>query len=326
MKSLSFFLLTIAVIVAVQFIDISEKTEARNKNKYTIVIHGGAGVISKSIPEDVKKEYINSLSEALKIGRKILADGGTSLDAVEKVINYLENDPKFNAGRGAVFTSQGTHELDASIMNGKDLSCGAVAGVKHVKNPISLARLVMEKSPHVLFAGQGADDFAIRMHVELVPNDYFDTPNRFEQLLKYKIKPSEKHGTVGCVALDSKGNLAAGTSTGGMTNKMPGRVGDSPLINAGTYANNKTCAVSATGTGELFIRNTVAFNVSALMEYKGMSLKDAADEMIHKRLKAGDGGIIAVDKDGNYAAPFNTQGMFRGVAKSDGTFEIKIWE
>lgn len=296
-------------------------------NKYTIVIHGGAGTISKDIPDSVKEAYLNSLKKALKIGKDILAKGGTSLDAVEKVINYFENDPKFNAGIGAVYTSAGTHEMDAAIMDGRDLSCGAVAGVEHIPHPISLARLVMEKSPHVLLAYQGAEKFAESMGIKLVPQSYFDTPERLKQLQDYKKKLEEgKHGTVGCVALDEYGNLAAGTSTGGMTNKLPGRIGDSPLIGDGTYANNKTCAVSCTGWGEKFIKHTVAFNVSALMEYKGMTLKQAADDMIYKQLDPNDGGLIAVDKKGNYEMPFSSSGMFRGVATSKGTFEVKIWK
>lgn len=304
----------------------SKTAASKEKNKYTIVLHGGAGTISKSLPDSIKEGYIESLKIALQIGKNILENGGTSLDAVESVVKYLEDDEKFNAGKGAVYTSEGTHELDASIMNGKDLSSGAVTVVKHVKNPIILARKVMERTPHILFAGLGADKLAEEFHLETVPNNYFDTKKRFEQWQKSKNKTEVKHGTVGCVALDENGNLAAATSTGGLTDKMPGRVGDSPLINAGTYANNKTCAVSCTGTGELFIKNTIAFNVSALMEYKNYSLKEAADDMIYKRLKPGDGGLIAVDKEGNYSTPFNTEGMFRGVANSDGIFEVKIWK
>ncbi len=295
----------------------------QTKKNYTIVIHGGAGTFDKSFNDSLKNEYMNSLKEALSIGQKILENGGRSIDAVEKVINYLEDDPKFNAGKGAVFTSEGKHELDASIMNGKDLSCGAVAGVKHIKNPVSLARLVMEKTKHVLLCGEGADDFGKQMNVDYVENKYFDTPGRLEQFEKIK---NSKHGTVGCVALDKFGNLAAGTSTGGTGYKMPGRVGDSPIIGAGTYANNKTCAVSCTGEGELFIKNNIAFNVSALMDYKNMSLKDAADELIYKTLGENTGGLISVDKDGNFAMPFNTNGMLRGVANSKGLFEVKVWQ
>lgn len=323
MKSIILTVISLLIIAGTFFIDLpGEKDAEPVHGKYTIVIHGGAGTIDKSMPDSIKREYVKSLSEALTIGKEILEKGGKSLDAVEQVIRYFDDDPKFNTGKGAVYTSEGTHELDASIMDGSNLSTGAVTLIKHVKHPISLARLVMEKTRHVLLGGEGAEKFAEKMGIELVPNSYFDTEIRYQQLLKTK----EKTETVGCVALDKYGNLAAGTSTGGLTNKMAGRIGDSPLINAGTYANNKTCAVSGTGTGEEFIRNTVAYNVSALMEFKGMTLKDAANEVVFNILKKDDGGIIAVDKDGNYAAPFNTLGMYRGVATSDGVFEIKIWE
>jgi beta-aspartyl-peptidase (threonine type) len=296
-------------------------------DRYVIVIHGGAGTISESMPDSIKQEYYSSLKKALEIGKGILVNGGSSLDAVENVLRYFEEDPKFNAGIGAVYTSAGTHELDASIMDGRDLSCGAVAGIEHIAHPISLARLVMEKTPHVLLAYNGAEEFAKKMGVKLVPNSYFDTPERKKQLEEYIKKTKESgHGTTGCVALDEYGNLAAGTSTGGMTGKMPGRIGDSPLIGDGTYADNKTCAVSGTGWGEKFIKHTVAFNISALMAYKSLSLKDAVNEVIYKVLQPDDGGVIAVDKEGNYAMEFNTSGMFRGVATSDGTFEVKIWK
>lgn len=302
--------------------DDNRNTKPEPSSKYTIILHGGAGNITKDLPEEEKQEYINSLTQALKIGIEILEKGGTSLDAVEKVVRFLEDDPNFNAGKGAVYTSAGTHELDASIMDGRDLSSGAVTLITTIKNPISLARLVMDSTNHVLLGGEGAEEFAKEMNVEIVPNSYFDTPERLKQFKKIK----NKSGTVGCVALDAYGNLAAATSTGGLSNKMSGRIGDSPLINAGTYANNKTCAVSGTGTGELFIANTVAFNISALMEYKNYTLKEAADDMIHKRLKPGDGGIIAVDKDGNFISAYNTIGMFRATANSEGIFEVKIWE
>jgi L-asparaginase / beta-aspartyl-peptidase len=310
------------LIISFSFSTLSYSQEVK-KATYTIVIHGGAGTFDKSFNDSLKEEYMNSLKEALAIGQKILENGGKSIDAVEKVVNYLENDPKFNAGKGAVFTSAGTHELDASIMDGKDLSCGAVAGVKHIKNPVSLARLVMENTKHVLLCGMGADEFGKQMKVDYVDNQYFDTPRRLEQYEKTK---KSKHGTVGCVALDTYGNLAAATSTGGTGYKMPGRVGDSPIIGAGTYADNSTCAVSCTGEGELFIKNAIAFNVSALMKYKKMSLKDAADELIYKTLNSGTGGFISVDKDGNYATPFNTNGMLRGVANSRGVFEVAVWK
>jgi beta-aspartyl-peptidase (threonine type) len=294
---------------------------------YTIVIHAGAGTIDQSMPDSVKQEYLKSLARALQIGKDILADGGTSLDAVEKVLDYFEIDPKFNAGIGSVYDSEGIHEMDASIMDGRDLSCGGVAGVQHIPHPISLARLVMEKTSHILLAGEGAEKFAEKMGIKLVPSSYFDTPERYRQWQDYKKRLEKgKHGTVGCVARDTYGNLAAGTSTGGTTDKMPGRIGDSPLIGDGTYANNKTCAVSCTGWGEKFIKNTVAFNVSALMEYEGMTLVRAADEMVYNRLQPDDGGLIAVDNKGNYAMPFNSPGMFRGVAASSGIFEVKIWK
>ena len=311
---ISFFFLTFTIL--------SYSQEAK-KTKYTIVIHGGAGTFDKSFNDSLKNEYLNSLKKALSIGQKILENGGKSIDAVEKVINYFENNPKFNAGKGAVFTSAGTHELDASIMNGKDLSCGAVAGVKHIENPVSLARLVMEKTKHIMLCGAGADAFGKKMDVSYVKNSYFDTPRRLRQYEEIK---NSKHGTVGCVALDTYGNLAAATSTGGTGYKMPGRVGDSPIIGAGTYANNKTCAVSCTGEGELFIKNNIAFNLSALMEYKNMSLKDAANELIYTTLDKNTGGLISVDKDGNYTMPFNTNGMLRGVANSEGLFEVEVWK
>jgi len=292
--------------------------------KYTIVIHGGAGYMSPEISDDVKNSYLQSLHHALKIGKMILESGGTSLDAVEQVIRFLEDDSLFNAGRGAVFTSAGVNEMDASIMNGKDLSSGAVTGVTIIKNPISLARLVMEKTNHVLLSGQGANDFGRQMNVDIVDPDYFRVEKRYQQW-KRKMEKEVK-GTVGCVALDKSGNIAAATSTGGLTGKMPGRVGDSPLINAGTYADNNTCGVSGTGTGELFIKYTIAYRVSALMEFKGNSLKQAAEDVVFNILPEGSGGIIAVDKNGNYALVFNTPSMLRGVANSDGVFEVNIWK
>jgi beta-aspartyl-peptidase (threonine type) len=324
MKNIALAVISLLIIISTFFISLPGNKESPPANeKYTIVIHGGAGTISKSIPDSLRDGYLKSLSEALNIGKKILETGGTSIDAVEQVVRFLEDNPKFNAGKGAVYTSEGTHELDASIMDGSDLSAGAVTLIKKVRNPVSLARLVMEKTPHILLGGTGAEKFAGDNGLEIVDNTYFDTEIRHKQLINAKDKVK---GTVGCVALDKNGNLAAATSTGGLTNKMIGRIGDSPLINAGTYANNKTCAVSGTGTGEEFIRHTVAYNVSALMEFKGMTLKDAADEVVFNILKEGDGGVITVDKDGNYAMPFSTLGMYRGVATSDGLFEVKIWE
>ena len=296
--------------------------------KWAIAIHGGAGTIPKTLPEAEKQQYLKSLSAALEIGRDALRQGGTSLDAVEKVVRFLEDDPLFNAGKGAVYTNEGTHELDAAIMDGRDLSCGSVASLKTVKNPISLARMVKEKSPHVFMVGAGAEKFAEEMKVERVPNTYFDTPKRYEQwqAAVKKEKEEKDKDTVGAVALDIHGNLAAATSTGGMTNKRFGRLGDVPVIGAGTYANNRTCAVSATGYGEEFIKHTVAHDISALMEYAGLTLQQAADRVIHQKLKPGDGGVIGVARDGSIALVFNSEGMYRGAADSSGRFEVKIWE
>jgi len=300
---------------------------AQTTGKYVLVIHGGAGGMDENLPASLKQEYLSSLNKALEIGEKILSNNGTSLDAVEKVINYLEDNPLFNAGKGAVLTAEGIAEMDAAIMNGKDLSCGSVTGLKTIKNPISLARAVMEKSDHVFLACEGAEKFAKEVGFKSVNPKYFLTENRYDKWLKEKNEiKKKKKGTVGAVALDKFGNLAAATSTGGMSMKKHGRVGDVPVIGAGTYANNKTCAVSCTGWGEKFIRNTVAFNVSAMMEYKGMSLNDAANEMINNRLSPNDGGLIAVDKDGNFTLQYNTKSMLRGFVTSEGKREVKIWE
>ena len=318
--SISIFLI---VCFFISFFSFQSFAQSENE-KYTIVIHGGAGYMSPEISDDVKNAYLNSLRDALEIGKMILQSGGTSLDAVEQVIRILEDDSLFNAGRGAVFTAAGANEMDASIMNGKDLSSGAVTGVTIIKNPISLARLVMEKTNHVLLSGQGANDFGKQMNVDIVDPNYFRVEKRYRSWKKKMEK--EVKGTVGCVAMDKFGNIATATSTGGLTGKMPGRVGDSPLINAGTYADNNTCGVSGTGTGELFIKYTIAYRVSVLMEFKGYSLKQAAEEVVFNILPKGSGGIIAVDKNGNYELVFNTPSMLRGVANSDGVFEMKIWK
>jgi len=291
--------------------------------KYTIVIHGGAGSMDPNMEESSKQAYLKSLTAALTIGKEILEKGGKSLDAVEQVVRFLEDDSLFNAGRGAVFTSEGKNELDASIMDGRDLSSGAVAGVTIIKNPISLARLVMEKTQHVLFAGKSADELGKILGAEIVDPSYFFVHERFNEL---KRMTRNVKGTVGCVAIDQFGNIAAGTSTGGRTGKMPGRVGDSPIINAGTYANNNTCGVSATGIGELFIKNAACYRVSVLMELKGYTLEQAAEEVIFNILPEGSGGIISVDRDYNYQLTFNTSSMLRGVATSDGVFEVGIWK
>lgn len=298
-------------------------THHPQRPEYVLVIHGGAGAMDKKdFTPELENEYLDKLQEALDSGESILKSGGTSLDAVTAAVIIMENSPLFNAGKGAVFSETGENEMDAAVMNGKDLSAGAVAGVRTIKNPILAARKVMEESKHVLLVRDGAEKFAKEHGVEIVDPSYFFTQKRYDALLK-----AQKHGTVGAVALDKAGNLAAATSTGGMTNKMTGRVGDTPVIGAGTYANNNTCAVSATGHGEYFIRYTVGHDISALMEYKGMSLKEAANEVIFNKLLpvSGTGGVIAVDKDGNYTMTFNTSGMFRGVITSDGNKEVNIF-
>ncbi len=328
---LFFLLLLIPVLAFSQSSPPGDPSKPEGGPKWALAIHGGAGTIPKTLPEAEKQQYLRSLESALKVGREVLGNGGTSLDAVEKVVRFLEDDPLFNAGKGAVYTHEGTHELDAAIMDGRNLSCGSVAALKTVKNPISLARAVMEKSPHVFMVGEGAEKFATEMKVERVSPDYFDTPKRYEQwqeaLRKEKEAKEEKdRDTVGAVALDVHGNLAAATSTGGMTNKRFGRLGDVPVIGAGTYANNRTCAISATGWGEQFIKHTVAHDISALMEYGGLTLQQAADRVIHQKLKPGDGGVIGVARDGSIALVFNSEGMYRGAADSNGRFEVRIWE
>ena len=297
------------------------------KQTWAIVIHGGAGGISReNIPPELDREYRASLLIALNTGKEILAQGGTALDAVEQTIRIMEDNPLFNAGKGAVFTHDGKNELDAAIMDGSNLSAGAVAGVTDIKNPITAARYVMTKSEHVLLTGAGASQFAKEQGLEIVPPSYFYTEKRFNEL--QEILKKEKNGTVGCCALDKNGNLAAGTSTGGMANKRYNRVGDSPIIGAGTYANNRTCAVSGTGHGEYFIRWTVAHDISALMEYKGLTLKEASELVVNdKLLKAGgSGGVICVDKSGIISMPFNSKGMFRGFATADGKEGIFIYK
>jgi beta-aspartyl-peptidase (threonine type) len=312
--------------------------------KFGLVVHGGAGTIdrSKMTPER-EREYRAGLERALAAGYEILKRGGSSLDATEAAVRVLEDDPHFNAGKGAVFTSAGANELDAAIMDGKTLKAGAVAAIKRIKNPVSLARLLMEKSGHVMMDGEGAEAFAQENGVELLPDQkYFYTQERWDALQKIKtaekqrtgragkafvITDQDRHGTVGAVALDQDGDLAAATSTGGTTNKRPGRVGDSPVIGAGTYANNATCAVSATGDGEYFIRATVAHDVSALMEYRGMSLKEAAQTVLEKVARLGGaGGLIAIDRQGNITLPFNTSGMYRGYVDPNGKLVVEIYE
>jgi beta-aspartyl-peptidase (threonine type) len=319
---------------------------ARN---YVLVIHGGAGTILKSqMTPEKEKAYQQGLQQALDAGNAVLKSGGAALDAVEAAIKTMEDNPLFNAGKGAVFTNEGKNEMDAAIMDGKTLKAGAVAGVTVVRNPVTAARAVMEKSEHVMLAGKGAEQFAAQNGCTLVDPSYFYTEDRWKGLLKARQLDSAKsrldhdsahtwlkqpgnrdykYGTVGAVALDMQGNLAAATSTGGMTNKRFGRIGDAPLIGAGTYANNRTCAISCTGWGEFFIRLVMAKSVSDRMELAHMPLAQAAGEMIMQALPAlgGDGGLIAVDKDGNIAMPFNTKGMYRGYIKSNGETAIKIY-
>lgn len=296
---------------------------------YAIVIHGGAGtILREQMTPEREAAYKQALNIALDIGEKILKDGGSAMDAVEQTIRSLEDNPLFNAGKGAVFNHAGKNELDASFMDGATRNAGAVGGVTIVKNPITLARAVMERSPHVMLTGRGAEAFAIENGIDTVAPSYFFTQERWDALQRAlaaekreqggaPAKNSQKMGTVGCVARDKRGNLAAGTSTGGMTNKRWNRLGDSPVVGAGTFADNNTCAVSCTGHGEYFIRYVVAYDIAALMEYKGLSLMDAANTVVMDKLvkAGGEGGLIAVDKYGNVALPFNSEGMYRGYSR-----------
>jgi beta-aspartyl-peptidase (threonine type) len=304
---------------------------------FALAVHGGAGTIA---PADMtparEKAYRDALDLALRSGHAVLADGGAALDAVETAIRVLEDSPHFNAGKGSVFNADGQHEMDASLMNGSDLRAGAVAGVQNVKNPVGLARRVMDNSGHVLISGEGAFEFAHQQKVELEDDHYFFDQFRYEQWKQtlgtdvYKLDHSagdRKFGTVGAVALDRAGHLAAGTSTGGMTNKKWQRIGDSPIIGAGTYANDSTCAISCTGHGESFIRAVAAHDVHCLMAYKGLSLEEAVRIVVHEKLPPldGDGGLIAVDRVGNIVLDFNCSGMYRGQVGADGVFHTAIF-
>ncbi len=320
---------------------ISLSLNAAEKKTFGIVVHGGAGTMSRNnMSEKLEKKYVEKLNEALKAGYKLLEGSEPAVDAVQAAINILEDSPLFNAGRGAVFNSEGENELDASIMDGRTLNAGAVAAVRSVRNPINLARLVMDKSPHVMLTGKGAVEFGKKYGIALAGDKYFFTQKRWDQYKKKKneakknksseiiLNHKEKYGTVGAAALDKFGNLAAGTSTGGLTYKRFGRIGDSPIIGAGTYANNNTCAVSATGTGEYFIRRVIAYDISALMEYSKMSLEKAANNLIHKKLTemGGDGGVIGIDKNGNVTMVFNTEGMYRGYLVEGKEPVVKIYK
>src|SRR6202011_3664775 len=311
------------------------------ENKIGLVVHGGAGTMerNKMTPQG-EREYRAGIENALRAGWEILQRGGSALDATEAAVRVFEDDPLFNAGKGSVFNAAGVNEMDAAIMDGKTLRAGAVANLQHIRNPIDLARLVMDKSPHVLMGGEGAENFAKEHGVELLGQEYFFTQERWDALKKAKaaekaggsgdkkffLSEQDLHGTVGAVALDRNGDLAAATSTGGKTNKLPGRIGDTPVIGGGTYANNLTCAVSGTGDGEFFIMATVAHDVSALMEYGHKTLEEASLAVINKIGKlGGTGGMIAIDKNGKIALPFNTPGMYRGYVDLNGKFVTEIY-
>lgn len=301
---------------------------------FGIAIHGGAGVISRaSMTPEAEAAYRRELESALDAGYEVLARGGSSLDAVTTAVRILEDSPLFNAGRGAVFNHEGVNELDASIMDGRERQAGAVAGVRHVRNPVLLARAVMEDSPHVMLTGAGAEEFALERGIELVPRSYFFTERRWNQLERARkgdrLSAAELgyYGTVGAVARDRQGHLAAATSTGGMTNKRWGRIGDSPVIGAGNYADDRSCAVSATGSGEYFIRSVLAHEIAALIRHRGLDAAAAAREAIGQSLAGigGDGGVIVIDREGRIAMEFNTEGMFRGARDGSGRREVLIY-
>ncbi len=312
--------------------------------KFSIAIHGGAGTILKEdMTEELETAYRFALQHALDAGYAVLAQGGTAVTAVKIAVVHLEDDDLFNAGKGAVFTKKGVHELDAAIMDGKTLDAGAIAGVRNVRNPVELAEAVMLHSGHVFLSGKGANDFAIKQGVKLEADEYFYSQYRYDQWREIRdsdlyqldhkndklvgLMKDKKFGTVGAVACDKDGNIAAATSTGGMTNKRFGRIGDSPLIGAGTYANNKTCAISCTGHGEIFIRAVAAYDISCLMEYKGLNLQEACEEVVMKKLVEmhGDGGLIGIDAKGNASLVFNSAGMYRGLRSSDETNFVAIY-
>jgi len=326
----------VCLMILVACKETTSKPNKPSENPISIVIHGGAGTILKeNMNDSLENAYHQKLNEAVSKGYQMLQQGASSLDVVEEVVKILEDSPLFNAGKGAVLTNQDTIELDAAIMDGKNQNAGAVAGITTIKNPISLARKVMEESEHVMMIGSGAETFAKLHQLEQVDPSYFFTKSRKEALQKAKEKEAnsnpnkdEKFGTVGCVALDNHGNIAAGTSTGGMTNKKFGRVGDVPIIGAGTYAKNQVCGVSATGWGEFFIRNVVAYDIAAQMTYQNKSLADAAKETIHQKVAkmGGDGGIIALDSHGNVVMEFNTKGMYRASIDANGKKKIAIYQ
>jgi len=311
---------------------------------YTLVIHGGAGtIIKEDMTPELEKAYMEGLSDAVQAGFAVLEEGGTAVNAVKAALVLLEDHILFNAGRGAVFTKKGVQEMDAAIMDGSSLAAGAVAGVRNVRNPIELAEEVMRNSNHVFLSGKGANDFAIKQGIKLEPDEYFFSQFRYDQWKairdsdRYSLDHTHHHleemmrdkkfGTVGAVACDSHGHLAAATSTGGMTNKKYGRIGDSPLIGIGTYANDATCAISCTGHGEMFIRAVASYDVSCLMEYKNLTLQQAMEVVVHEKLKAlqGEGGMIGVDATGQHAMVFNSAGMYRAYKNSQGTTDVLIY-
>ena len=324
----------------IQCEQVQDQPKQPQEPPFGIVIHGGAGTILKeNMTPELEKEYRKVLAEAVEVGHSILKAGGTSQEAVEKTIHVMEDSPLFNAGKGAVLTAEGHASLDASFMEGKNLNAGAISGVQHIKNPITTAIAVMEQSPHVMLSGKGADAFAASLGLDTVPNTYFITERRKNALKRVQEREASKvsfydpfirdskFGTVGCVALDKAGNLAAGTSTGGMTNKKWDRIGDAPIIGAGTYANNNSCGVSATGWGEFFIRSVVAHDIAALVEYKGLDIKTAAKTVLQKVADlGGDGGVIVLDRQGNVAMEFNTAGMYRAHMNAQGKQTIRIYK
>jgi beta-aspartyl-peptidase (threonine type) len=342
-KSASFLIILICMMMK----PIISNGQPSPKPKFVLAIHGGAGtILKKNMTDSLEKAYIEKLTESLQAGYDQIKQGKSSLDAVEAAIHVMEDSPLFKAGKGAVITNQGKNELDAAIMDGSNLTAGEVAGVTSIKNPISAARAVMDKSEHVMMVGKGAEEFAAKNGIEIVDPKYFWTQQRWDGLQRALKRDAEraeldhddkqaflppykdeKFGTVGCVALDQQGNLAAGTSTGGMTNKKFGRVGDAPIIGAGTYANNETVAISCTGWGEFFIRSVAAFNVSAKMKYAKLDIKEASQQVIDEIGKlGGDGGMIAIDKNGEVAMPFNTEGMYRGTVTADGKITVEIYK
>jgi beta-aspartyl-peptidase (threonine type) len=326
--------------------DQQQKVQKTNKDepeqqKFAIAIHGGAGNIQKrNIPDSLEKQYRSKLKEAITVGHKLLKNGGSAVEAVRASINVMENSPLFNSAKGCVLTNKEKPSLDASIMDGKTLNGGGVAGISHIKHPIDLAFEVMKNSEHVLLSGKGAEEFAQQQGFEMTPESYFITKKQLDNVRRIKqrkanktavhydpVLKAEKLGTVGCVALDKSGNLAAGTSTGGMANKKFGRIGDSPIIGAGTYANNKTCAVSSTGWGEYYIRGVVAYDISALMEYGGLSLQEATKKIIHEKQPelGGNGGVLTMDHYGNVSIDFNTSGMFRAQMNAQGELKVGMF-